>query len=360
MCPTSGAFGRDTMTRTLTNARGFVVWSRTRPVESATSRCWVISGSRLLTMRSAHAWHHRGMSAISDRYDARALGYEQHWAPVLEETARRLLDEADGFVTRLRAAGRRPSILDIGTGTGVLAIDALRRWPESDLVAVDASRGMLERARARAREAGVGGNESSGADRWVVAEAGQLPLPDASVDLAVSSFVFQLVPDRPAALREVLRVLRPGGRLGFVTWLIDDGAPFPPADEFDEAVLDAGIEDPESEEEARAGDFPSARAAADGLRRAGFRDVSARPATLTYAWTRESYLAYKLGYDEAGLLESLDEETRRTFLDAIDRRFDRLGSHDYRWRSGVVFASGHRPDREPGRRFSRRVFGSSR
>ena len=48
---------------------------------------------------------------------------------------------------------------------------------------------------------------------FVHAPADELPLPDASFDVAVSSFVFQLVPDRSAAFREVYRVLRPGGHV---------------------------------------------------------------------------------------------------------------------------------------------------
>src|SRR3989304_3978142 len=58
--------------------------------------------------------------------------------------------------------------------------------------------------------------------RFVTAAADAIPLPEASVDVAVSSFVLQLVPDRLAALREIRRVLRPGGRLAYATWLADD------------------------------------------------------------------------------------------------------------------------------------------
>ena len=55
-----------------------------------------------------------------------------------------------------------------------------------------------------------------------VAFADDLPFADGSFDLALSSFVFQLVPNRARALREARRVLRPGGTLAYVSWLQDD------------------------------------------------------------------------------------------------------------------------------------------
>jgi SAM-dependent methyltransferase len=52
--------------------------------------------------------------------------------------------------------------------------------------------------------------------RLLEGAADAIPLPDASVDVALSSFVLQLVPNRHAALTEIRRVLRPGGRLGLI------------------------------------------------------------------------------------------------------------------------------------------------
>jgi ubiquinone/menaquinone biosynthesis C-methylase UbiE len=280
------------------------------------------------------------MNAIVERYDAMAQDYARYWGPVLEETSRRLLDEVSSFVERADGPLR---ILDVGSGTGALALGAAARWPTSEVIAADAAGAMLDVARERARAASPGS-----ADRlsFVVGAADDLPLPDSSVDLVLSSFVLQLVPDRPAALGEALRVLRPAGRVAYVTWLDRESrVPFRPLEEFDEAVLELGVEEPEFEDEQHAGDVPSPRAAAGELRRAGFRRVSAREDELVYDWTLEQYLEYKLAYDEQALLSILDERQRQRLEDGARRRLERLASSDFRWHAPVVFASGERPAR---------------
>jgi SAM-dependent methyltransferase len=277
------------------------------------------------------------MSVIQQRYDASAAGYEAHWAPVLEPTGLRLLDDAEPFVAEHPAA----RLLDIGTGTGTLARAALRRWPGVSVQGVDASRAMLQAAGQLAQER----LDDEQRARLVLrtGDADRLPLPDASIDLALSAFVFQLVPDRPAALREALRVLRPGGRLGLVTWQDDRGA-FAAWDEFDEAVVDLGIEEEEGPPDDRAGDFTSPRAAADELRGCGFRRVSTRQAWLEHAWTRESFLDYKLEFDDLELMTSLDAATRERLVARARERLSAIPAGDFVWRSPVVVAWASRPE----------------
>jgi ubiquinone/menaquinone biosynthesis C-methylase UbiE len=276
------------------------------------------------------AWHHRVMATIVERYDRDAEDYGHHWAPVLDATARRLLDRVEPLVARL---GRPPVVLDVGTGHGVLALEALARWPEAGVIAADPSVGMLGSAARRAQELGYDDRTNL---RWLHAPADALPLGDGVVDLVVSSFVFQLVPDRTAAFGEVRRVLRPGGHLAFVTWL-DAGPDFAPAVEFDEAVVDLGIEEPEPEpEEPSAGDFRSPRSAASELRRAGFDRVSARLEVLEHAWTREGYLEFKERYDEMALFSWLDGDTARRLVARARERMAALPADAFTWRAEVV------------------------
>jgi ubiquinone/menaquinone biosynthesis C-methylase UbiE len=277
------------------------------------------------------------LNAIVDRYDAEAADYARYWAPVLEATARRLLDYIDPYVAR---HGGRVRLLEVGVGTGTLALAALERWPQAEIVAGDAARGMLDLARSRVAAARPADTRVS----FVEGHADALPLADGSVDLVISTFVLQLVPNRLAALREALRVLRPGGMVSYLTWLDRDSRePFRPADEFDEAVYDLEIDEPEEGEEQRAGDVHSGRTATNELRRAGFVRASAAEEELVYHWTRGSYLDYKFAYDERTLLSTLNRAQRARLERNARERMSRLPPRAFRWHAPVVFARGFSP-----------------
>jgi SAM-dependent methyltransferase len=276
------------------------------------------------------------LNRIVAGYDAGAIEYARYWAPVLRDTAARLIDEIDATYR-----GDRLRVLDVGAGTGTLAIAAARRWPHARITASDAAAGMMEFARAQAEEAGV---LSDGRLSFVVGQADELPLANGSFDVAMSSFVLQLVPDRLTALTEIRRVLRPGGLVAYVTWLDRESRePFRAADEFDEAVYDLDVEEPDEGDEDIAGDVRSSRAAADELRRAGFTRASAREETLVYEWSMESYLDYKLQYDERSLLSVLSADQRTELARNARERLARLAPSDFSWHAPVVFARGFAP-----------------
>jgi SAM-dependent methyltransferase len=277
------------------------------------------------------------MTGIVERYDRDAEDYERYWAPVLDRAARDLLDRVDAYVAGI---GGAPSVLDVGTGSGVLAIEALDRWPEARVLGTDPSTGMLEMAgqRLARRRAGDATRVA-----WLEAPADALPVPDGAVDLVISSFALQLVPDRAAALREAHRVLRPGGRLAFVTWL-DRGGSFAPSVEFDESVLDLGVEEPEApDEDVCSGDFRSVRGAADETRRAGFRRVAAREVTLAFDWDLTSYLEFKIRYDEMALFRWLPDDDAHRLVDIAHRRLAALPPDAFHWRTPVVSVVAERP-----------------
>lgn len=98
--------------------------------------------------------------------------------------------------------------LDVGTGPGALAIEIAMRCGSCSVIGVDVAPEMLATAEDRARGAGV-------ADRvaFRVADAAALPLADGSVDVAVSTLSLHHWRDVPAILRELHRVVRPGGHV---------------------------------------------------------------------------------------------------------------------------------------------------
>ncbi len=102
--------------------------------------------------------------------------------------------------------GRGEHVLDICTGTGELARLLLRRiGPEGSLTGVDFCEDMLDIAKKKMDP--LPGNVS-----LVVSDARELPFPDGSFDAVTVSFGIRNVPDTFAALKEINRVLRPGGR----------------------------------------------------------------------------------------------------------------------------------------------------
>ena len=103
-------------------------------------------------------------------------------------------------------------VLDVAAGNGNAALAAARRWCE--VTATDYVPALLDRARERAA-----------AERLPIvfeeADAEALPFPDVSFDAVVSTFGVMFTPDQERAAGELLRVCRPGGRIGLANWTPD-------------------------------------------------------------------------------------------------------------------------------------------
>jgi ubiquinone/menaquinone biosynthesis C-methylase UbiE len=123
--------------------------------------------------------------------------------------AGRFVRRSDGAILARAGVGPGDRVLDVGTGPGYLALAASRLvGPEGRAVGIDASPEMIDRARMLAARDGARAE-------YEVASAEALPFEDGSFDVAVSRLVLHHLPGdlKLRALREVRRVLRPGGRL---------------------------------------------------------------------------------------------------------------------------------------------------
>lgn len=265
-------------------------------------------------------------------YDAWAQAYRDWWGPVIAPSTVRLLDRlADRDLD-----GRPFELVDIGTGTGALALAALERWPRARAIAVDPASRMLELAAAAASRRAPGVSDRL---RLAVGRANRLPLPDAAMDAAVSSFVIQLVPSRSAALREIARVLRPGGLLALLTWQADELS-FEPDEAFMLAVDDLDIEAPPFAGDARP--YTSPAAAAAEVRRAGFERVSARTEWLEHRYTPQTYVEILEHWVESDLFARLGFARRHRLRREALRRLRRLPPEAFVWRRPLVSVVGVR------------------
>ncbi len=102
-------------------------------------------------------------------------------------------------------------VLDVATGTGLVAFELVRRG-RCEVVGVDQSEQMLAGARSRLAAA----PQLAGQVQFVSGEAERLPFDDAEFDALTFTYLLRYVDDRLATMRELARVLKPGGRIGMV------------------------------------------------------------------------------------------------------------------------------------------------
>lgn len=213
---------------------------------------------------------------------------------------------------RFDAILKRPGaqVLDLCCGTGDMAFALRRRAGAAGamILGADFSHAMLQRAAAKSRVAADGntpGQSKPGQSktreaappRWVEADALRLPFPDAHFDLVTSAFGFRNLADYDAGLREIARVLRPGGECG----ILDFGEPRGLIGEvyrvYFKKVLPAigtlisGVRGPYAYLPASVERFPAPEEMMARMRQSGFSQASWTPYTLGVAgvyWGRRA------------------------------------------------------------------------
>jgi arsenite methyltransferase len=115
-------------------------------------------------------------------------------------------------------AGER--VIDLGCGAGIDTLLAARLVaPGGRAIGLDTLPEMLEQGEANARAGGVANA------KWLRGELESIPLPEASVDVAISNGVLNLSPRKGRAMSEIFRVLRPGGRISLADIVLDEELP---------------------------------------------------------------------------------------------------------------------------------------
>ena len=144
---------------------------------------------------------HEGVRAVAE-----AFGYSHEELTSIPAEANMGLSCGNPTAT----ANLRPGevVVDLGSGGGLdVFLSSKQVGSSGKAIGIDMTPSMIERARANAEKGNYNNVE------FYLAEIDRLPLSDASVDCVISNCVINLAPDKPAVFREIVRVLKPGGRL---------------------------------------------------------------------------------------------------------------------------------------------------
>ena len=210
----------------------------------------------------------------------------------------------------VQAANPQPGerVLDVACGTGIVARHVAPRVGSNGMViALDFNPNMLTVARAAAKQRGLG-------IEWREGRAEKLPFPDSSFDLVLCPFGLMLFADRPAALTEMHRVLKGGGRAVLSVWQGLDRHPFYQTlhDVSQRRLGRSSVQHVFS-----LGDSNERRGL---LINAGFQHVEIQPVSITVRFPNpEEFLAWEIGVDPAAIpsMQHLDAQAQQAIIEAI-------------------------------------------
>jgi SAM-dependent methyltransferase len=259
-------------------------------------------------------------STTSAVYSLGADAYDDAWSPVI-------LPPALAVVRRLDVA-RASYVLDVGAGTGALTPALHAAAPNATIISIDPAREMLRYAREHRHVTPV------------VADATALPVSTTRVDAVLLAYVLFMLADPAQGLRETVRVLRQGGRVGTVTW--GSEAPSLAAKTWDATLDELGVVPlPAHSNHAGLDTF-------DGVERfltdAGLvtRELWHEPIDATF--TPEDFWRLRTSHGVNGLrIARLDHARRARVLAELRSRLSGLEPADYRFGGTIVCSVSTKP-----------------
>ena len=158
---------------------------------------------------------------------AKILEYPQE---LIDSVPERALESFAGTGNPFRMEKLKPGekVVDMGCGAGFDSFIAARMVsPDGQVIGVDMTPEMLNKARNAAEESGMSNVE------FRLGYAEELPVPDGWADVVISNGVLNLTPDKSATLRQLNRVLIPGGCLKFADIMVEKPVPHEAKEEID-------------------------------------------------------------------------------------------------------------------------------
>jgi SAM-dependent methyltransferase len=257
-------------------------------------------------------------------YDSVAETYARIHAPRLAEPAHDLVE--------LTGVGDGQRVLDVGTGTGVAAIAAAEAG--ANVVGVDESFGMLTVAR-----------EDDGGLPFAAAEVIDLPFRDGSFDAVLANFVIAHFTKYQTAFHDMLRVLRPGGRIGMTAWSDGEDDLTRAWLEMVETVVPREVLQPAIDERLPWRDrFRDRAVLEEVLMAAGVRQVRTEVRTYRFVYPLDEYVE-GLGTWATGrfVRSMLGEAGFASFLQRVRASFAERFADPVNDRRDVLFATGAKP-----------------
>lgn len=247
-------------------------------------------------------------------YSSSADGYKRLWAPELLKLSRTLLSELP--------LGSARHILDAGTGVGTLLAEIHRLAPDAFAVGVDVAEGMVA----------LGPRELP----LCVMDATRLAFHPERFDLGLLAFVLFHLPDPSAGVREMARVLKPGGTVGTITWGDDpSNAAF---DNWNEELNAAGA--PELTSTIARHDLVDTPEKVTGLlESAGFSAVRVWTGGYVSRPTPDEFLEHRTNHGASRRrFHSLSAEGRGRCINQVRARLESLAPEDLTDRAEVIYA----------------------